>query len=176
MEETGPDPLQLALAAGDPHAFEVLYDRFGVRLYRAALGMLGRAEDAEDAVQDVFTAVVRSRASLAGVEDLTPYLYVALRRAVGRVARRQRRQPASSTEAAASAVDPSENRGTAGCRDERLDRALGALPVKQREVVVMKIDGELTFAQIGQVLNVSPNTAASRYRYALGKLKTLLQE
>ena len=57
---------------------------------------------------------------------------------------------------------------------DRLLRALGALPVEQREVISLKIDGELTFAQIAKVLEVSPHTAASRYRYALEKLRRSL--
>ena len=42
-------------------------------------------------------------------------------------------------------------------------------------MVALKIDGELTFAQIAQVIGVSINTAASRYRYALQKLRTSLE-
>ena len=49
-------------------------------------------------------------------------------------------------------------------------RALGKLPPPQAEVVVLKIWEEMTFAEIGEVLGQSPNTAASRYRYALQKL------
>jgi RNA polymerase sigma-70 factor (ECF subfamily) len=48
--------------------------------------------------------------------------------------------------------------------------ALRQLPVQQREVVVLKIWETLTFAEIGQVLDISASTAASRYRYALEKL------
>ena len=51
-----------------------------------------------------------------------------------------------------------------------------ALPAEQREVIALKIDGELSFAQIAQVMGVSINTAASRYRYALEKLRTSLRE
>jgi RNA polymerase sigma-70 factor (ECF subfamily) len=51
---------------------------------------------------------------------------------------------------------------------------LTALPVEQREVVVMKIWGRLTFPQMGEALGISANTAASRYRYALEKLRTQL--
>ena len=60
-------------------------------------------------------------------------------------------------------------------RDEALERALARLPVEQREVVALKVDGELTFAEIGAVMGISPNTAASRYRYALGKLRAELK-
>jgi RNA polymerase sigma-70 factor (ECF subfamily) len=50
------------------------------------------------------------------------------------------------------------------------------LPAQQREVIALKIDGELTFAEIGQVMGTNANTAASRYRYALEKLRATLTE
>jgi len=56
-----------------------------------------------------------------------------------------------------------------------LAAALDRLPHDQREVVVMKIWNELTFAEIGEALGISLNTAASRYRYALAGLKRILQ-
>ena len=58
--------------------------------------------------------------------------------------------------------------------DERrrlIEEALGSLPHEQREVVIMKLWGNLSFAQIGEALSVPANTAASRYRYALEKLR-----
>ena len=55
--------------------------------------------------------------------------------------------------------------------------ALGTLPAEQAEVVVLKIWEEMTFAQIGQILETSPNTVASRYQYAMAKLtKRLLTQ
>ena len=63
MESAHTDPLVVGLAAGDERAFAALYDQYAVRLYRAAVGMLGRREDAEDAVQEVFAAVF-SRATI----------------------------------------------------------------------------------------------------------------
>jgi RNA polymerase sigma-70 factor (ECF subfamily) len=55
--------------------------------------------------------------------------------------------------------------------EQNLRRALGALPDDQREVIVLHIWGELTFSQISELLGISSNTVASRYRYALGKLR-----
>jgi RNA polymerase sigma-70 factor (ECF subfamily) len=58
--------------------------------------------------------------------------------------------------------------------DERraeIEDALRLLPTEQREVLMLKIWGELTFEQIGETLELSPNTAASRYRYALAALR-----
>ena len=175
MSEPSPDPLLDHLAAGRPEAFAALYDRFGQRLYRAAWGMLGRREDAEDAVQDVFAAVVRSRDRLEDVEDMTAYLFTALRRAAGRLANRRAKAPAVSDEAVRQAAARSDQGETSGAHSTRLERALEALPREQREVIAMKIDGELTFAQIAQAMDVSINTAASRYRYALEKLRASLE-
>jgi DNA-directed RNA polymerase specialized sigma24 family protein len=59
---------------------------------------------------------------------------------------------------------------------DRLTRALESLPPDQREVIALKIEGELTFAQIAAVLGISPNTAASRYRYALERLRGKLPD
>jgi len=54
-------------------------------------------------------------------------------------------------------------------------RCLAELPPDQREVIVLKIWHEYTFEQIGELLEISPNTAAGRYRYGLQKLRTCLK-
>ncbi|MGH8163859.1 MAG: RNA polymerase sigma factor, partial [Rhodanobacteraceae bacterium] len=56
-----------------------------------------------------------------------------------------------------------------------LAAAVERLPNEQKEVVLLKIRNELTFAEIAGVLEISQTTAASRYRYALGALKKILQ-
>jgi RNA polymerase sigma-70 factor (ECF subfamily) len=176
VETPDTDALLLALAAGDPQAIAVLYDRFASRMYRVALGMLGRPEDAEDVVHDVFMALMRSRKKLQKVHNLPAYLFTALRRAVARhgVRRAQRREsfPVAPPEVAAPVVEPDADEA----QRLRLREAIGALPPEQREVVTLKIDGELTFAQIAEVVGVSINTAAGRYRYALRNLRTVLSD
>ena len=59
---------------------------------------------------------------------------------------------------------------------QELEAALQKLPSEQREVVVMKIWGELTFEEISKQLDISQNTAASRYRYALEALRKHLRK
>jgi len=59
---------------------------------------------------------------------------------------------------------------------QAVEIALANLPAEQREVLVMKIWGELTFAQIAAALQIKPDTAASRYRYALGRLQAALRQ
>jgi len=174
MTEPSADPLPLGLAAGREEAFEALYDRYAARLYRAALGMLGRSADAEDAVGEVFVAMVRSREKLAGVRDLTSYVFAALRHAAVRCASRRARAGQALRAAAAEAAGQAKRADCGDPRADRLDEALRALPAEQREVIALKVDGELTFAEIGEVLGVSVNTAASRYRYALESLRRRL--
>jgi RNA polymerase sigma-70 factor (ECF subfamily) len=177
MEGPGADPLPANRAAGDRRAFAALYDRFAERLYRAAVGMLGRREDAEDTVQEVFMAVLKAQPRLNESQDLTAYLFTALRRAAGRCAARRARGPVlcetalDETAASTGQIDKYPNPYS-----QRLQRAMLALPAEQREVIALKIDGGLSFTEIGQVLGVSINTAASRYRYALEKLRMSLSD
>jgi RNA polymerase sigma-70 factor (ECF subfamily) len=170
----GTDPLLVRLAAGDEGALAALYDRFAGRMYRAALRMLGRPEDAEDAVQEAFLGVVRSRAKLGALRDLTAYLFAALHRAAGRSAVRRARALRASGTAADDAIAPDQQPASDDPDWDRIERAIRSLPERQREVLTLKIDGELTFAQIAQVVGVSVSTAASRYRYALAKLRASL--
>jgi RNA polymerase sigma-70 factor, ECF subfamily len=172
VSEPGTDPLLRALAAGDELAFEALYDDFATRMYRVALRILGSREDAEDVVQEVFLATVRSRERLDDVRDLAAYLFASLHHAAGRCAlRRTRAVPVSPT--AIDEVEAPVEQAPSDCPDwHRLHQAIRSLPEEQREVLVLKIDGNLTFAQIAKIVGVSISTAASRYQYALKKLKT----
>jgi RNA polymerase sigma-70 factor (ECF subfamily) len=63
-----------------------------------------------------------------------------------------------------------------GERRAAIEAALGRLPEAQREVLVLKIWGGLSFPQIAAALDIPANTAASRYRYALTKLREQLAE
>lgn len=59
---------------------------------------------------------------------------------------------------------------------DRVTEALAALPREQREVIVLKIWHRQTFAEIGRLLEISPNTAAGRFRYGLARLRRALEE
>lgn len=136
---------------------------------RCARWMTGSREAAEDAVQDLFVALVRSRERLRFVDDLAAYLFVGLRRLAAKTARRA--PLAALPDDGRSLVAPADKRQKLR---EQLDAALLALPVEQQAVLILKLDGDLTFAQIARTLEISPNTAASRYRYGLEKLRESL--
>src|SRR6516162_4129808 len=105
MDRQDADPLTAGLVAGDEQAYAALYDRFAVRLYRTALGIVRSRQDAEDAVQEVFLGVLKSRQRLRDVQDLTAYLFTALRRAAARIAARRAKGPAVSQLAVAEVID-----------------------------------------------------------------------
>jgi RNA polymerase sigma-70 factor (ECF subfamily) len=163
------------LAAGRAEAFAELYDRFGYRLHRTAARLLRSQDDADDVVQELFLSIVRSQAHLRRVENLPAYLFASLRRFVTRTIQKRQRLPrAIAAETSDVAMKGTDDRQLD--LRERVEAALQSLPVEQQEVIVMKADGELTFAEIATVLGISSNTAASRYRYALEKLRCLLSD
>jgi RNA polymerase sigma-70 factor (ECF subfamily) len=168
-----PTTISQQLAAGDPEAFAALYDRLAVRLFNTARTMTDSLPDAEDTVHDVFVELARCRDQLARITDLDAYIFTMLRHAVSR--RRRRRDVdrrvidavgRQRAEAGGFTTQPAE------LPDDAVTAAVAGLPPAQREVIALKIDGGLTFAEIAAVIGTSINTAASRYRYAIEKIRT----
>ena len=130
--------------------------------------------DAEDIVQ---TAITRLCQGLPAKREVKlGQIYRAIRnRALDMHKSRQRRLAREG--AAAGQLYPSrmfEKDGTDDGISDSVQAALMKLPEDQREVIVMKIWGDLTFREIAEVLATSLNTVASRYRYAIEKLKSSL--
>jgi len=128
--------------------------------------------DAEDVVQEAFVRFWRRNHDIGN----RALLYATVRSIaldfVRRDSRRARREADVSSETAGS-VEPQFEQLDDSQRG--LASAVDRLPLDQREVLVMKIWDELTFAEIATALGISQNTAASRYRYALVALKKSLQ-
>jgi RNA polymerase sigma-70 factor (ECF subfamily) len=174
MSTPSGDPLWDGLADGREEAFADFVDRYGTLLFRVAWAILGCREDAEDAVQEVFVGLARARRHLDKVENWQAYLLAALRRAAGKIAMTRKASPVRSGDL--NHVPVRESRPVDADRSLRLERALEALPAEQRELIALKLDAGLTFAEIATLLGINANTAASRYRYALEKLRAGLQE
>jgi RNA polymerase sigma-70 factor (ECF subfamily) len=167
------DDERSGLAAGNQAAFERLYDRLGGRLYAAATRLVDRPEEAEDVVQEVFMSLARGRHALGSVRDLDAYVFTILRHAAGkrrRDAALRRRAIGEAARRAPVATEPVRY------PDDALAKAVASLPEAQAEVLALKIDGGLTFAEIAVVLDLSINTVGSRYRYALARLRATLGE
>ncbi len=129
------------------------------------------AADAEDIVQEAFVRFWRKQHSIQNRALLFATVRSISFDTLRRDARRARREADAVAEADQSAP-PQFNFATES--QQALALAIDRLPEEQREVLVMKIWNELTFAEIAEVLGISQNTAASRYRYALAALKKTL--
>jgi RNA polymerase sigma-70 factor (ECF subfamily) len=163
------------LATGDQEAFAALYDRLALRLLRTAVTLTGSTPEAEDVVQDLFVDLARGRARLAEVADLEAYVFTMLRHSLSR----RRRRAAVGRRALEMLTAARHHTGRLiqeppAVADDGLARAVAALPQPQREVLALRFDGGLTFAEIAAIVGASINTVASRYRYALEKLRAVL--
>lgn len=153
------------------------FESYGPKLLLCARQWTRSLADAEDVVQEAFVRYWRHQRELPG--DPQALLITSVRRAALDLARREGRR-AVREEKADGGLEEREGifDPLPGDGDERraeIESALRRLPPEQREVLVLKIWQELTFEQIGETLDISPNTAASRYRYALAALRKELK-
>jgi RNA polymerase sigma-70 factor (ECF subfamily) len=124
--------------------------------------------DAEDVVQEAFVKFWRRHHNIAN----RPLLYATVRSIALDFIRRNTRRARRESDVVSEMEQVVQPQFDAMDDTQRaLAFAIDILPDEQREVLVMKIWNELTFAEIGTVLGISQNTAASRYRYALAALK-----
>jgi RNA polymerase sigma-70 factor, ECF subfamily len=144
---------------------EGLYRQYGGPLLLFAIGICGESSRAQDAVHQVFLKLLKTE-SVKNALDPKAYLFASVRNVLLNDQRsRQRNVP---IDADRLWFEPPHRDHVA---ELNLRRALQSLPDDQRQVVVLHIWGELTFSQVAEVLSISANTAASRYRYALSKLR-----
>lgn len=158
----------------DPGALAALYDLTAVRLVRYAVTITRHQHDAEDAVQSVLVRVATFPHLLRDADSPWPYLLSMVRNEALGVARRMRRCHVTgdlSDLVTRQKVDELEQAET----HRQVWQALRTLPEEQVEVMVLKVWEGLTFAQIAEILGISPHTAASRHRYAIVKLAERLR-
>lgn len=147
------------------------FDAHAGNLYRYALMILADHSAAEDVVQQIFVKLAGMDDKLGQIESFNGYLRTAVRReCYNAISRRQR----DRENRARPLLEPASN--AAVDEDERLslETALRALPPDQREIIHLKLYEAMTFRKIAEVLGISPNTAASRYRYAIERLRKRL--
>lgn len=146
---------------------QALYEQHGRVMLAYAIGLVRDRAVAEDLVHQVFLRLLR------GGIDITDSPLAYLCRAVRNAALNHQRQRHREIDLAAVEhwLESPPGQEEVG---RSLERAVAELPPEQRDVVVLRIWGDMTFDEIATVLEMSPNTAASRYRYGLLKLKAAL--
>jgi RNA polymerase sigma-70 factor (ECF subfamily) len=157
------------LSADGVCALGALFDLASPRLVRLAVTVTRNQHDAEDAVQSVLVRVGTEPELLLSARCPWAYLLRMTRNAAIETHRRRRRLR-RLTDLTDLLVRRTVDQLDREDVHRAVWRALRRLPTAQAEVVVLKIWEELTFAQVAEILDISPNTAASRYQYAMAKL------
>jgi RNA polymerase sigma-70 factor (ECF subfamily) len=156
---------------------ERLYDEHAQALFAFLLNLTRDEADTRDLLQEIFVKLAREPQLLAGVREPRAFLVrlvhnaaIDLMRRRGTHERTKENFAVEISSVFAPATDPDEETFR-----RELSDALAELPPEQRAVAHLKLWGGLTFEQIAEALGISPNTAASRYRYALDKLRGRLR-
>jgi len=160
-----------------PSELERLYDEHALALFAFILNFTRDENDSRDVLQEIFIKLARSPDLLASARDERAFLLrLAHNAAIDLMRRRGTRSKhhgqfgAEQSSAFAPTSDPDEVAFRAA-----LSAALGELPADQRAVVHLKLWAGLTFEEIATTLEIPLNTAASRYRYGLDKLRARLR-
>ena len=156
---------------------ERLYDEHAQPLYAFLLNLTRDEADTRDLLQDIFVKLARDPDLLAGVRDERAFLIRLAHNAAIDLIRRRGTRDKAREQFAAESISPF---APASDPDERTFRAalagaLAELPEDQCAVVHLKLWDGLTFEQIAGALDIPLNTAASRYRYGLDKLRERLR-
>jgi RNA polymerase sigma factor (sigma-70 family) len=175
------EALMAAYAGGDVAAFDRLYARHRVRLYRHLLRQLRNGALADEIFQDVWQRVISARAGWRPDALFTTWLFrIAHNRLADHWRALQHRPaaPADADERTGRLRDPDTPERSLGEFEQRrrLQCALDELPDEQREVILLRLEQELTLEAIGEITGVGRETAKSRLRYAMDKLRTRLHE
>ena len=178
MDDSASDEeLMLAYRVGDARAFELLYARHKGPLYRYVLRLSGPAAVAEELFQDIWMNVVRARERYEVRAKFTTWLY---RLAHNRLIDHYRRTKpgvvvAADDDTLDGAADEAFREPDSELEHRRLGKAivelLATLPDAQREAFLLRHEAGLSLDEIARITGVDAETAKSRLRYALAKLR-----
>jgi len=169
--------LVLRCKRGSRDALTQIYNKYKADLLLLAMALLNDRSAAEDVVHDVFVSFVQGLDGFRLTGSLKGFLLTCVANHARNVNKAQRRRAGGaespSEQPGAGWTDPAE---TLHCNEQlqRLGSVLAELPFEQREVIMLHLQGAMTFQAIARMQTISANTAKSRYRYGLDKLRSLL--
>jgi RNA polymerase sigma-70 factor, ECF subfamily len=173
--------MQLA-QAGDPRAFELLYDRHGAAAFSLAYRMVGNRTSAEDVTQEAFLSIWRSRLRYdqARGSVRTWVLGIAHNRAIDAlrrsVAHDRRRETMDGVEERFESRDRTDVEAARREEARSVRSALATLPEDQRRTIELAYFGGFSHSQIAELLDEPVGTVKGRMRLGLEKLRRQLTE
>jgi RNA polymerase sigma-70 factor (ECF subfamily) len=179
------ETLMLDYAAGNAHAFEVLYGRHKGPLYRYLLRQCRLSAVAEELFQDVWMNLIRARGRYEPRAKFTTYLYkMAHNRLIDHYRQQGRGVPISYDDDPDQSLLDRQPAATETQPDSRVDlarqagqllRLIEGLPEAQREALLLREEAGMSLEEIAAATGVNMETAKSRLRYAVAKLRQGMQ-
>jgi len=168
--------LKWRFKCGSQDALRRIYGKYLNRLLTLAVALLNDAGAAEDVVHDVFVSFAESAENFKLGGSLKSYLTTCVVNRARDLMRANRRRPATldGAEYICSDIDGPDHAIVCSEKARRIQRAIGQLPDEQRQVVVLRLKGEMKFREIARLEGASVNTIQGRYRYGLTKLRSML--
>ena len=168
--------LKWKFKCGSTDALRHIYEKYLNRLLTVAMALLNDAGAAEDVVHDVFVSFAESAEDFRLAGSLKSYLTTCVvNRARDRIRANQRGpMRLDETESINSNSNGPDQQIVASERSKQLNDAIAKLPAEQRDVIVLRLKGELKFREIARLEGTSVNTIQGRYRYGLDKLRSIL--
>ena len=181
LAEPADETLMLAYASGDASAFEQLYARHRGPLYRFLLRHLRDAALADEFFQDTWQRVIAARQGWKPEAAFGTWLYRIAHNRLNDHWRALKHRPPAPEDAEARTErvpdpDTPERQLSQFEQRRRLQLAMDELPSEQREVLLLRLEQELTLEEIGEITGVGRETVKSRLRYAMDRLRTRLNE
>jgi RNA polymerase sigma-70 factor (ECF subfamily) len=179
VHEPDDSALMLRYQDGDVGAFEILYRRHKDPIYRYLLRLCGHRDTAEDIFQEVWGKIVKARRSYRPTAKFTTFLYRVAHNCFIDHVRRNKRHAGNMVLEPELHSDQGETLELATERSlarERLEVALRTLPDEQRDAFLLSEEGGLSMDQIASVTGCNRETAKSRVRYAINKLRSAVDE
>jgi RNA polymerase sigma-70 factor, ECF subfamily len=170
--------------AGDRAAFEILYNRYRGPLRRFVARLCRDQDEGDEVFQEVWMAVIHARRSYRHTAKFKTWLFsIAHRRLQDRWRRRGRQATGLQEESDLPAIEqiadesvPSEDWMHNVELQRALAAAIGRLPPAQRAVFLMKAEGNLSLEEIATAMGTGFETAKSRMRYAVARLRVELED
>jgi len=165
------------LNQGDMQALREVYDLTKHDLMTLAMALVSDRSTAEDVVHEVFARLASHRDTVRIRGSLRGYLLCAVANTARNALRTRSRVVAVPNEDQPEPVDSGQGPDQAVVQDEeqrRVTQALNQLPLEQREVVLLRHYADMRFRAIARAQGVSVSTVQGRYRYAIQKLRSLL--
>jgi len=172
MTERDDAAIVTSCLSGDVDAFGVLVERYQRVVYNLALRMLGNPEDAHDAAQTAFLRAWQSLARFDPQRRFFSWIYrITMNECLNQIARRRHDEP---VEGDVPGADDPADRVEARETSEQIDRALRALTLEHREVVVLRHFVDMSYDEIAEALLIPEKTVKSRLYEARQRLCALL--